>query len=76
MEEYFIIIETIKEEFSNVTYDRLVSDSTGNSIKFKTNIDAKDFIFHKGIYSAIIFKRASITINTKGYDPTKNDLKK
>jgi hypothetical protein len=71
MEEYFIIIETVKEDFSNKTYDRLVSDNEGDLIKFRTIIDVKDYIFHANIKSAIIFKRASIQINTNVYDPTK-----
>ena len=71
MEEYFVIIETVKEDFSNKTYDRLVSDSAGKLIKFKIITDAKNYIFKTNINSAIIFKRASIQINTNGYDPTK-----
>lgn len=70
MERYFIIIESVKKELSQENKDKIISDSRGKAIKFNTLLSAKNYIFHTNIKSAIIFERASIQINTNGYDPT------
>ena len=76
MTKYYIIIEKIEENFSHIIHDKLICSTNGLAITFNNIIDAKDYIFNANIKSAIIFERASILINTQGFDPTKNDLKK
>jgi hypothetical protein len=71
MENYYIILEIKKDECTGELFEEILTDYSGKAMKFNNLVDAKDYIFHLNINSAIIFKRASILINTNGYDPTK-----
>ena len=72
MEKEYIIIKMKKKKSSGVFREKIVSDNSGMTIRFDSLIDAKDYMFHANIKSGVIFERASIQINTQGYDPTTN----